>query len=229
MEVSGQPDPFTRKLSHAEINLLPVKKWEGPIHLIHRQEDVPGAVAELERERVLGFDTETRPAFRKGVSHRPALLQLAGSSAVWLFQLRRLTDFMPLAGLLGSARLLKVGVGLEQDIKQLLSLFPFEPRCFFDLGEAARQAGLESHGLRSMAASLLSWRISKTAQCSNWGNDSLQPFQISYAATDAWISRELFYHLQRMRVTDIIAGTSQCLRLSESNGGNKCRSISGEV
>lgn len=193
---------YARKLSPQEIDQLPVMRWEGRIHLVNRQEEIAPAIEGLLREEVVGFDTETRPAFRKGVSYRPSLLQLAGSESVWIFQLSRFHSFEPLDQLLGAAKVLKVGVGLDQDIKQLLDLFPFLPDGFCDLGEIAREQGLESRGLRSMAASFLDYRISKSAQCSNWGKETLQPFQITYAATDAWISREIYQFLLRMNLVE---------------------------
>ncbi|MBF0153890.1 MAG: 3'-5' exonuclease domain-containing protein 2 [Magnetococcales bacterium] len=200
MNGSGIPEQYARKLTREEINRLPIKRWDGPVRLVHAAEEIEAALHTLGQERVLGFDTETRPAFRKGVSHQPSLIQLAGAREVILFQLHRIEDFTPLIRILSQEEILKVGVGLDHDIRQLQPLFPFEQRGFIDLGSVAEQAGMESRGLRSMAASLFGFRISKRAQCSNWETPDLQPYQVEYAATDAWISREIFLVMERLGV-----------------------------
>ncbi|MBF0135703.1 MAG: 3'-5' exonuclease domain-containing protein 2 [Magnetococcus sp. DMHC-1] len=202
MSATGIPEQYARKLTREEINRLPIKRWNGPVRLVHSAEEIDAALVTLGQERVLGFDTETRPAFRKGVSHQPSLIQLAGANEVILFQLHRIEDFIPLARILNHEGILKVGVGLDQDIRQLQALFAFEPRGFMDLGVVAERAGMESRGLRSMAATLFGFRISKRAQCSNWETPDLQPYQVEYAATDAWISREIFLVMERLGIVD---------------------------
>lgn len=186
---------WTRKLSREEINQLPVTRWDGPIRLIRGDKDVEDAVAMLEHEKVLGFDTETRPAFRKGENYSPALLQLACSDAVYLFRLKGIGRFDSLARLLSDPTIRKVGVGLDYDVRALQALFPFQAQGFVDVGDVARKSMIASQGLRSLAAHLFGWRISKRAQCSNWDNAELKKFQLVYAATDAWISREIFLFL----------------------------------
>ncbi len=184
-------------MSKDQINTLPIHKWEGPIHLIHDDDDLPKAIARLKREKVLGFDTETKPVFRKGISHSPCIIQLAGEKEVTLFQLKRLKNLKPIAEILSNRDILKVGVGLVNDIDQLQPVLSFVPGGFVDLGEVARNANIQSRGLRSMAARFFGFRISKRAQCSNWENKQLKKFQIQYAATDAWVSREIYQIMSR--------------------------------
>ncbi|MBF0624605.1 MAG: 3'-5' exonuclease domain-containing protein 2 [Magnetococcales bacterium] len=208
MNNNGIPEQYARKLTKEEVNQLPLRRWKGPIHLVPG--DIPGAeaAARLREERILGFDTETRPAFRKGVSYRPSLVQLAGSGQVFLFQLARMDSLEPLAGLLGDGTILKVGVGLDHDVRQLQEVFPFEPGGFLDLGVVAENAGMESRGLRSMAAALFGFRISKRAQCSNWEEGDLQPYQVHYAATDAWVSREIYLTMANLGIVDGSPGSA---------------------
>ncbi|MEO5345441.1 MAG: 3'-5' exonuclease domain-containing protein 2 [Magnetococcus sp. YQC-9] len=186
------PLEWTRKLSREEVNQLPVRRWDGPIRLIRNESEAEEAVVLLSRESVLGFDTETRPSFRKGENYFPALVQLAGAEMVYLFQLKGMTRFDGLAGLLSNPVLRKVGVGLDYDVRALQTIFSFQPRGFIDVGDVARRAAIASQGLRGLAAHLFGMRISKRAQCSNWDNAELKPFQLVYAATDAWISREIY-------------------------------------
>ena len=115
------PRPANRKfrpdLTHEQVMALPLCRYAGPLHLIRSPEQLAEALPVLNRERVLGFDTETRAAFRKGEAYPPALLQFATAGAVWLIQLRGLTSLGGLADLLGSAQHLKAGVGLDHDLR----------------------------------------------------------------------------------------------------------------
>ena len=201
MESLRLPADFRAKLSKDQINSLPINRWNGEIHLINSDAAVDEAVARLQRESVLGFDTETKPVFRKGVTHNPCILQLAGARDVTVFQLKLLKNLDPIAKILSNSKILKVGVGLVNDIDQLQPVIPFTHGGFIDLGSLARSANIQSRGLRSMAARFFGFRISKRAQCSNWEVKQLKKFQIQYAATDAWVSREIYQILNRQGLT----------------------------
>lgn len=179
-------------LSKDEINALPIRAYEGDIRLIRDADTLAGALDRLWREDVLGFDTETRPIFTKGKTSSPALLQLATRDCVYLIQLTRLPFDERLAALLAAPRVVKAGVAVRDDLLALERLHPFTPGGAVDLAVLARARGIRAQGLRSLAASLLGFRISKSAQCSNWEKDELSPQQIRYAATDAWVGRELY-------------------------------------
>lgn len=196
------PPEFYNKISKDEINLMPVRGWEGEVELVRDHDALQRAIAVLRQEEVLGFDTETKPSFKKGVSHRPALLQLAGADKVYLFHLHHLPDLAPLSEFLADLAMLKVGVGMEFDIKQLREQFDLAFEGFLDVGELARRAGAKCHGLRSMAACFFGFRISKRAQCSNWAAPHLQPYQIRYAATDAWVSREIYFFMKKHGIAE---------------------------
>lgn len=185
------------KLSKEVINTLPIRKWEGRVYLVNSDKHMEQAVVRLRNERVIGFDVETRPAFKKGIIYRPSLIQLAGSDHVSLFQLTQFSCYTALIELLSDKQILKVGVGLSNDVKNLQPIFPFRLQDALDLSDVTRRAGIESYGLRSLAARFLGFRISKKAQCSNWSNKALQPFQITYAATDAWVSREIYLAMRQ--------------------------------
>ena len=159
--------------------------------------ELEDARADLESERIVGLDTETRPSFRQGESHPPALVQAATARAVYLFRLRRSECFPVLAALLSDARCVKAGVSLKDDLRALKALFPFEERNMLDLGHAARRAGLQQTGVRNLAGIFLGFRIPKGAKTSNWARHELTPAQIAYAATDAWACRELCLEFER--------------------------------
>ncbi len=178
-----------------EINTLPLRQWEGPIVLIASAPDAQTAVAECQREPLLGFDTETRAAFRKGESYRPALLQLATADTVFLFQVQSPGVFEACQALMEDAAVVKAGVAVSDDLKQLQAIRPFSAHGFIELQDLSKRCGLRNHGLRGLAALLLGFRISKAAQTSNWEMPRLTERQLRYAATDAWASREIYLAL----------------------------------
>jgi hypothetical protein len=192
---SVQKTARTVSISRDEINKLPLFKYEGQIHLIQTDSQVAAAVSELRRESVLGFDIETRPTFQKGESYPPALLQLAGSSAVYVFQLLQLQDVKWFADLFSDAGIIKAGVSLDHDIRKLRERQDFQDAGFVELSALSDAAGIKNNGLRGLAAILLKLRISKGAQRSNWSRPDLTREQIVYAATDAFISREIYLRL----------------------------------
>ncbi len=191
------PAPFER-LTREAINARPLRMYEGPIHVVDHARDVPRAVAALQREKRLGFDTETRPAFKKGESYPPALLQLAGSKAVYIFRLRQTGLPEDLACLLAAPDKIKAGVAVSRDIHELRTLSDFEPAGFVDLGVVAKRNGIPHHGLRGLAALLLGFRISKSERFTNWDKPVIPARSLTYAATDAWLGRRLYQTMRTM-------------------------------
>jgi ribonuclease D len=189
--------PECERLDSAAINQLPISRYEGPVSVVCDRSGLEEALRELDRDSVLGFDTETRPAFKKGIRHAPALLQLAGADRVYLFQLTVLGLPDPLRALLSDKAIIKAGVALAHDVRELKTIADFTPAGFVELEGLARTAGLKNFGLRGLAAALLGMRISKKARLSNWAASHLNPDQIAYAATDAWISRELYLRFEQ--------------------------------
>lgn len=179
-------------ISKSEINDKSLLEYEGPIHVIRDDADVEAAIADLAGESLLGFDTETRPSFRKGESYLPSLLQLCGEGDPYLFQLQKLSDLKPVFSLLANPEVDKVGVAIRRDVEELKELQSFKPAGFHDVGHMAEKKGFRNTGLRPLTALLLDRRISKGAQVSNWAADELNQKQLVYAATDAWVSRKLY-------------------------------------
>ncbi len=185
------------RLSKDQINELPLRRYSGPIRVVRTRAECREMVRTLEAEDLLGFDTETRPAFRKGQSYLPSLIQFAGGEAVYVVQVGRTGLPKPVARLLALPHIVKAGVAVHDDIKGLQELRQFAAAGFVDIGAVAREHELGMHGLRGLAASVLEFRISKSAQRSNWARADLTQKQILYAATDAWVSRLLYLEFRK--------------------------------
>ena len=185
------PEDAPRSITREAVNELPIRRYEGEVWVVDGASSLDRALGDLHDEEIAGFDTETRPAFRKGESYAPSLLQLATARAVYLFQLKPAL-FEPLAGVLSSPALVTAGVSVADDLRGLKKLFPFEEQWVVDVGVAARRSGLRQSGVRNLAALLLGFRIPKGAKTTNWAAPRLSAAQIQYAATDAWACRELY-------------------------------------
>lgn len=182
-------------ISNEEVNELPLGKFEGEVVIIDKPSDVKEAIIELRQEPALGFDTESKPAFRKGEYNPVALIQLAISHKVYLFRINKIGFPADLVEILTDPEILKIGAGLRDDLVELRKLQDIEPKGFLELKHAAAQAEINQQGLRKLSAIVLGFRISKAAQVSNWEKEELTPQQISYAATDAWVSLKIYEKL----------------------------------
>ncbi|MDR2462785.1 MAG: 3'-5' exonuclease domain-containing protein 2 [Verrucomicrobiales bacterium] len=182
-------------ITKEKIQTLPLARYNGPIHLIAPGQPCMDACRALADEEIIGFDTETRPAFRRGEHYHPSLIQFATRNAVWLFQINRHWFPMEIVGILESAALTKTGVAINQDVNHLNRMMPLNTQGMVDLSVSAAQRGVKTTGLRNLAAIYLGIRVSKRAQVTNWSKLTLTAAQIQYAALDAWISRELYFKL----------------------------------
>ena len=191
-------ETFPKSISKAEINALPLSRYHGKIHVITTSDAEQLAIEELSNHEVLGFDTESRPSFKKGQSYPPSLVQLASEDAVYLFQLNKTGSIDALLGILSNPKIKKVGIALHDDIKKLGELAPFNPAGVIDISDITKRIGITNTGLRSLAGMFLKVRISKGAQVSNWARKHLNSNQLIYAATDAWASRELYFCLSAL-------------------------------
>lgn len=181
-----------RAISRDDLIELPVQRYDGPVTFIESAEAIAQAAADIAAERVVGFDTETRPAFRKGESYLPSIAQVATARAVYIFPLCLPDTHAVLARMLEAAGTAKAGVALAYDLRTLKQVFPFNEKGIVDLGQIAKRRGYDQSGVRNLAGMLLGYRIPKGAKTTNWSAPRLTSAQITYAATDAWVCRELY-------------------------------------
>jgi len=194
----SEKQPLT--ISREEINALPIRRYEGEVRVVSAAHDAAQALADILEETVVGFDTETRPAFRVGESYPPSLAQVATARAVYLFQVRHRELAAAVAQMLASEHVVKAGIGLADDIKAMKKLVEFAGKSIVDLGAVATRHGLKQTGVRNLTGLFLGFRIPKGTKTSNWARPRLTPQQIAYAATDAWACRELYVRFRTLGI-----------------------------
>ena len=189
-----------QSISREEIRALAIQRYEGLVRLVASPADVRRATDDICRERIVGFDTETRPAFRSGESYLPSLVQFATADAVYLLQVQQQDCSAAMREIFSSNKSTKVGVSVKDDLSNLRKLFEFEETKVLDLGKIAKSHGLKQTGVRNLAGIFLGTRIPKGATTTNWAARRLTERQISYAATDAWVCRELYLRFEQLNL-----------------------------
>ena len=190
-------ETFQSSIEPKDLEALPLQAFTGQIEVIdHFGFKFTRALAYLRRQKVLGFDTETRPSFEaRHYHHDVALLQLSGPDKAYLFRLNKMGLRKSLCSVLSNPRILKVGAASSDDVKGLQRLCPFEAHSFLDLQKIVWEWGIMDKSVKKMTAIILGFRISKSQQLSNWEADELTQAQRIYAATDAWVCRQMYTKL----------------------------------
>ena len=190
---------YQSSITPQEIDNLPLAAFEGKIHVI----DKPGpelehAVKYLRRQKVIGFDTESRPSFSPGQPHYGvSLLQLSGAREAFLFRVKLHDMDDRICAILANPKILKIGAAVNDDIRGLQRRKNFDAAGFEDLQKMVWEYGIKDKSVKKMSAIILGVRISKTQQLSNWEAEILSEQQRLYAATDAWICREMYNKLMK--------------------------------
>jgi ribonuclease D len=188
---------FKSVITKEEIALLPIQSFKGEIFYIDTYEKYQKIISQLKNESAFGFDTETKPTFKKGVTNEVSLLQLSTSDKAYLFRLNKIGLPEEIKQILSSNKIIKIGVAIHDDISSLRKIGQFEPSGFIDLQQYVKKFGIEVNGLQKMAAIVLDFKISKRQQTSNWQAEVLTQPQIEYAATDAWVCHEIYNRINQ--------------------------------
>lgn len=189
---------YKEYLSKEDINLLPPMDWDGEIIEIVTLAGAIKAFNLICQEKVVGFDTETKPSFVKNQIFTPALLQVATHERAFLFRLKFFDLPQEMADFLSNPELLKVGVGIHDDLLGLKRIIQFNPAGFVDLAQEARKRGFKNEGLRGLAGIFLQKRLSKGAKLMNWENEVLPEKMMRYAALDAVLGIKIYDKLMEI-------------------------------
>jgi ribonuclease D len=188
---------YRESIDKEELAEMPLIQFEGEIMLVESKEDYMASIEYLSKQTILGFDTETKPAFKKGVVYEVALLQLATEERAFLFRLNKIGLPNGLKGILENPSIHKIGVAIRDDIKGLQKLNNFKPGGFIELQEMVKNYGIQDFSLKKLSAIVLGYRISKSQRVTNWEAPDLTEAQQIYAATDAWISHQIYQSLNQ--------------------------------
>jgi ribonuclease D len=188
---------FPPDISKEQVNKLPLSEYPGEILMVDNMTALKKALRRLEKYPYLGFDTETKPAFRKGVYYPVSLLQLAVEDLVYLVRLNKMGFPDPLRQLFSNQDTLKVGISIRDDLAELKKLSNFKPNGIVELNKVAKELGVVREGARNLTATFLGFRISKSQQTTNWERADLTKKQQRYAATDAWVCYQIYHKLMR--------------------------------
>ena len=186
---------YTDKISNEETAALPAIEFKGEIRIIEHERDIVPACKFLMKQSVVGFDTETRPSFRPGVTFRVSLLQLSTPQLCFLVRLNRSPLAKPLLQVLESKEILKIGADVAGDLRSLRQIRHFRDGGFVDLQTIAPEWGIGEKSLRKLSAIVLGQRVSKAQRLSNWEATTLTDKQKLYAATDAWVCTAIYDRL----------------------------------
>lgn len=188
-------DKYDKKL----IGNLPRVQFEGRIIIIINEKDSQKAVEYLLNQEILGLDTETRPSFKKGISHKVALLQVSTEDTCFLFRLNRIGLTAPIKKLLEDCTVPKVGLSLHDDLRMLSHRGDFTPGNYIEIQKEVKELGIEDLSLQKIFANIFGKKIAKNQQLSNWEAESLTEAQQIYAATDAWACIQIHKELIRLK------------------------------
>lgn len=193
---------YQKLISNEDLTLLPAAECKGEI-IVVSDNDNDAAADYLSGCSVVGFDTETRPSFKKGVVYPLALLQLSGGDRTFLFRVDRMKLSNRIVKILRSKSIVKVGVDIRDDIKKLQKVIAFKPENFVDLQTESVKYGIEEKSLRKISGIVLGERVSKAQRLSNWSAQTLTDQQIQYAATDAYITRKIYMEFLKIPIENI--------------------------
>ncbi len=190
---------FPNKIDKSELADKPRVAFDGIVEEIDTEEKALKAIETLSKEKVVGFDTETRPSFTRGVAHKIALLQLSTDRNAFLFRLNKMGIPDCVAEFLSDPSVIKVGISIKDDFHSLDSRRKMTPAGFVELQDYCGEMGIEERGLQKLYCLLFKERISKNQQLSNWEIDSLTESQRQYAAIDAWACLRIYRYVSELK------------------------------
>lgn len=189
---------FAHNISHENLAHLPLIQFEGKIHLIDNLTDIEKALRRMENIKIFGFDTESKPSFKKGKTNKVSVLQLATLDECFIFRLHKTWIPDGLKEILDNESIIKIGLAIKDDCSALRQIRNIDAKGFIDLQQYITRFGIEDKGLKKLSGIVLGARISKSQQTSNWEASSLSMPQLIYAATDAWVCLKIYNRLKQV-------------------------------
>lgn len=186
---------YIHRIAKELVQLMPLAKFEGEVIVVDHEEQVAEAVGYLNRQAIVGVDTESRPSFKRGVHYPTALVQISTEERCYLFRLTHIGMPQDLADFFANSKICKVGLAFRDDINGLRRRRDFKPRNCVDLQQMVGRYGILDLGLQKMFAICFGRKISKSQQLTNWENSHLTPEQARYASTDAWATLLIYKDL----------------------------------
>jgi len=186
---------YAESITPEELEKCELSWFKGEIVIVEDMKSFNESFPRLLNSKVLGFDTETRPSFRKGRKNKVSLIQLANDELACLIRINRIGIPSKLAALLADEDIIKAGVAVHDDIKFLKRVQGFTPSGFVDLQKFVKDYGIRVSGLKKLSAIVLGFRISKRQQVTDWEAEHLTDAQQVYAATDAWVCHQIYKKL----------------------------------
>ncbi|MDX9748101.1 MAG: 3'-5' exonuclease [Paludibacter sp.] len=190
---------FKSKITKEEVNELPLTGFSGKIYVLETPEEAVKALERLNVEKVVGIDTETKPAFARGQFHKVALLQVSTLDECYLFRLNKMGLPPEIGEFLSNKKIKKIGLALKDDFVGLNRHHRFKPENIVDLQKIVKEYGILELGLQKMYAVVFGEKISKSQRLTNWESPVLSEQQQIYAATDAWAVLKIYQQLKRSR------------------------------
>lgn len=195
---------YLESITSEEIEKYDLSWFRGEIVVIEDLKSFNKTFPRLLDSDILGFDTETRPSFRKGRKNRVSLIQLANNDLACLIRINKIGIPDGLAKLLADPAVIKAGVAVHDDIRFLKGIKKFMPAGFVDLQKLVKDYGIASSGLKKLSVIVLGFRISKRQQVTDWEAEVLTEAQQVYAATDAWVCEQIYRKLINGKPVDSV-------------------------
>ncbi len=186
---------YSLTITKEQLAELPRVEFPGVIKVINTAAEARKAVSILKKYPILGFDTESKPTFRKGVPIHVSLIQISADDVCFLFRVRKIDDLEPLHEIMDNPDIPKIGLSLHDDFSMLAHNYDFHPQGFIDLQKLVPDYNFGCSSLQKIYAILFDMKISKSQQLSNWDAETLTEAQTSYAAIDAWACIRIYRRL----------------------------------
>lgn len=190
-----QSNDYTLSIDKSTVSQLPVSAFGGEIITIQTVEQAEEAISDLEQYSMVGFDTETKPSFKKGKPNKVALLQLSTDERCYLFRLNIIGVPDSIVRFLENEKILKIGLSVRDDFHVMHRTSTVEPKSFIELQDFVKKYNIADISLQKIFAIIFGRKISKSQRLTNWEADELSNGQKVYAATDAWACLRIYKHL----------------------------------